>query len=288
MEEYANQNFEPSEQYQRVFKSNKLGITGTTVKYCEDYSVGKGEVPLVICKYMSYSNLKKALDNDSFRFSSPNSWMDPFELLFYKPSMIVGREKVTIHGCCFTCNDIENEDGFWNIWGKNSSERIVRVIYNVDKLLEALVRQNEGNYEFYLGGMRYFSREYIWDKAHGNHRISDYDNINDCLNDLCLKQNAYKHENELRLFVKKKYNSEGKDNTEINNIKYNNGIIEEITLQPSDSLGNSHVCWKKINRIQDITNKQIMKELQGYIKKDKLTCRINQSALYCNSKERVY
>jgi hypothetical protein len=238
---------------------------------------------------MSYSNLKKAIENDTFRFSSPNSWTDPFELLFYHPSMTVEREKVTIHGCCFACNDIENEDGFWNIWGKNSTEKIVRVIYNVDKLLKALDEHNADSYDYYLGGMRYFSREYIWEEAQ---RISNnnmtYNSTTDYINNLCLKQKAYKHENELRLFVKKRYKFKEKDYTEIKNIGYNNGIIEEITLQPFESLGNNHVSWKRINTIQDIMNKQIMKELKGFINQNKLSCRINQSALYCNCKERVY
>ncbi len=266
-----------------VFKSDKLKVVNSKgVKYSTKLN-NQIEKRLVVSKYIKLSNLEKSIRNKSFYFSSPLEWLDPFELLFYRPVMRIGNNNsFTVHACCFACNDIENEEGFWQIWSKNEKEPIVRVTYNVINLLTALNASADDRYDFYLGGMEYKKRKEIL--AIARHPSDQYNQIDDYLNKLCLKRNAYKYENELRLFVKKEsdlHNENDPHNTIIENIDYNSHIITEITLPPSEPFGNSHPAKDKMKRYQKCVNAFTKLKIQKIIEDGFLSCRINQSALYC-------
>lgn len=285
------QTFNKNKDYKHIFKSDKLKVVSDKgVTYEDGFNEAKGNQILAICKYTKLSNLEKSVNESNFYFGSPYEWLDPFELLFYKPKMLVNQEKneITIHACCFACNDIDNEEGFWQIWSIDEKEPIVRITYNVEKLLSSLNRQSKNKYDFYLAGMEYETREKILNLHHKNH-FNSYDTINDYLNMLCLKRNAYRYENELRLFVKSIGSDNQSKNTVIENIDYSDGIITEITLPPAKPLGNSNPDKDKMKKYQDCINSLTFQRLQRLIDSRKLQCDINQSALYCtNVNTRTY
>ena len=274
-----------------VFQSDKLKVVNSKgIEYNPGLNNQIG-CELVVSKYTKLSNIEKSIKDRSFYFSSPSGWLDPFEMLFYQSEMKVGGDNnVIVHASCFACNDIENEEGFWQIWSKDEKEPIVRVTYNVVNLLTSLNNQAGNRYDFYLGGMEYKNREEIKDIA--QQRVNHYELIDDYLNKLCLKRNAYRYENELRLFVKKVSigNNESElENTIIDNVDYSNHIITEITLPPADPLGNSHPAKDKMKEYQECVNALARQRIQKMIDNGLLSCKINQSALYCvDVKRRTY
>lgn len=278
----------PFEELKHVFVSNQLKVvSGNGIEYVRDFNDLRSSQILVVSKYQKLSDLEKSIKNNNFFFSSPESWYDPFELKFYKPQIKINTENnITIHACCFACNDIDNEEGFWQIWSKGEKDTIVRVTYNVEKLLKALDSQANNQYEFYLAGVEYKSRGEIMKQE----KKASYEKIDDYLNMLCLKRNAYKYEHELRLFVKKKATKDDQDNnTQIKGINYCDGIITEITLPPAEPFGNSHPSKDKIKQYQDCVNSLAYQRLQKLIDSELLKCEINQSALYCDDiQERTY
>ena len=287
----CEQEFSLYQKNNHVFLSDKLKIVnenGSKIKYIEGFNKNSDSEPLVVSKYTKLSNLIKSIKGGTFYFSSPEKWLDPFEMFFYKSKFNIGNENCVIHASCFACNDIENEEGFWNIWSKGEREPIVRVTYDVEKLLHALNEQACNKYDFYLGGMIYTSRKEIFE---ARKNVPDsYEKIEDCFNKLCLKRNAYRYENELRLFVKSvvKSNYDIKE-TIIENIDYSQGIIEEITLAPANPFGNSHLLRDKMREHQTCLNSPIKTEIQKILNEKEIKCKINQSALYCTDiKERTF
>ena len=276
------QSFEPFPNRIGVFKSSALKeIKDNQISYNKYFNNGN-ENFLVVSKYMPASRIIEAIEKNSFFFSSPEGWFDPFEMLFYNRVRL--ETEKTIHACCFACNDIENEEGFWNIWSIDTPEPIVRVTYNIEKLFNALENQSDNN-KYYLAGMEYCPRAKLFDVKDS---LEDKPfSVEEYLNLLCLKREAYKYENELRLFVvREKTNS---SNTIISNIDYSIGIIAEITLPPAKPLGNSHPARTLLKCMQDVQNLQVKSKLDELIKSNVLNCKITQSALYClEERERVY
>lgn len=283
------QEFSTFKDLEHVFKSNKLKIVDSQgIEYNHGLN-NQSEYRLVVTKYTKLSNLERSIRDRTFYFSSPLEWLDPFEMRFFRPRIQIGNnENVIVHACCFACNDIENEEGFWQIWSKNETEPIVRVTYNVVRLLTSLNNQAGNTYNYYLGGMEYKSRKEIL-----NQEVEDrYEQIDDYLNKLCLKRIAYKYENELRLFIKKRvannFEAEIK-NTIIRDIDYNDGIIAEITLQPANPLGNSHPAREMMKQYQKGISIPAKVKLTNLIDEGLLTCKLTQSSLYCSEiKKRTY
>ena len=285
-ESFKAQKFEPYDGFPNVYKSDKLEVVDEKqVKFNVDINNYSDSEPLVVSKYMKLSYLINSIKGEYFFFASPDSWLDPFETLFYKPVMKIGEnEEVSVHACCFTCNDIENEEGFWNIWSKGEKEPIVRVTYNMKRLVENLSRANFNQYDFYLGGMTYTSREQILTKAVIQHK---YNNISEYINNLCLKRNAYKYENELRLYVKR--NKRNEKYTKLEEFSYSGNIITEITLPPIEPLGNSHPAKDMVKCIQDCKNLEIKEHISSVLQEKEVNCKITQSALYCTGiRDRSY
>lgn len=268
-----------NEKLNHVYKSDLKIINGSKVFCDENHKTPLHSNTLVVCKYTKLGYLAESIAKGTFYFSSPANWIDPFEKLFYKNKYKIGDENVTLHACCFANNDIENEEGFWNIWSKGETDRIVRVTYNIEKLLEALDKQAVDKYLFYLGRVQYISRKEIIEKISNN---TSCQSLEEYLNILCKKRNAYEYEHELRLFVK--ISDAGERNLEqtiINNIDYSSGVIMEITLPPEEPKATSNE--EEIREIQERMNREAKNKLQQLIDVGKLACEINQSALYCVS-----
>lgn len=287
---FCEQTFSPFNNLKHVFKSDKLKVDNQKIRFEKEFHGFRDSNRLVVCKYTKLSNLIESVNEKSFYFSSPEKWLDPFEMLFFQPRVkILGQKDVVLHACCFSCNDIDNEEGFWEIWSKDESEPIVRVTYDVNKLLTSLNGQAGNLYSFYLGGVLYLSRKTILNLYRKESHYS-YNTIYEYINKLCIKRNSYKYENELRLFVKtnKAYN-DNNEYTVIKNINYNDGVVAEITLPPAKPFGNNNPARDKMREYQECINAQTFQKLHLLISNGSLKCKINQSALYCtNTPQRTY
>lgn len=280
----SSKSFENWQNHKNIYISKKLEIDKKTV-----IINGEKDKRIVVSKYMPISRFSNAVEERTFAFLSPVLWRDPFEMLFFHPQVHVDYKYdfCTVNICCFASNDITNEEGFWNIWSKDSSEPIVRVTYDITKLLKELGK-NQG-LDFYLGSMNYKSRNEIL-RENGKNSKASYSIIDDYLNDLCLKRDAYQYEIELRLFVVQKVqqNQKAENITKIGGIDYSS-IVADVTLPPMEPLGNSHPSMDMYKCMQDCYNLEAKQKIERLITEGKLKCDVLQSALYCvGIKERSY
>ena len=277
------QKFEKWLGHDNVYLSSNLKLDKSTV-----YLNGEEDKRITFSKYMPIGRFCNAVEKGEFVFLSPILWKDPFEMLFFHPQVLISDDRYSVNMCCFAANDITNEEGFWNIWSKDSSEPIVRVTYDFSKLLEEFGKNQK--MDFYLGMINYKSRHDILinSKRRTN---SFYSHICDYLNDLCQKRDAYKYEIELRLFVVRKMHQNQKAENVINisEIDYCNSIVADVTLPPMEPLGNSHPSMGMYKCMQDCYNLETKQKIEKLIAEGKLRCEVYQSALYCtNIKERSY
>lgn len=263
-----------SEIYKNVFVANNLGIDKERVVLN-----GEHDKRIVASKYMPLSRFVDAVKNKKFSFLSPLLWSDPFEMLFYKPKAQIANKDYCINACCFAGNDIQNEEGFWNIWSNGNKEPIIRVTFDITKLLETLSNQTSDGLSFYLGAMEYVTRFSLLNRKK-NCMNKVYINITDYLKDCLLKRDAYSYEIELRLFAVNMEN-EVNDVFDIGEINYVTGIIADVTLPPLEPLGNSHPSLMMYKCMQDCVNMSAKRKIESLIKNGLLKCDIKQSALYC-------
>lgn len=277
------ENFTPwSEDHQNVFIASDLRIDKERVVLN-----GEQDKRIVVSKYMPLSRFSDAVKNKKFAFLSPLLWTDPFEMLFYNNKLHIDNEDYCINACCFAGNDIQNEEGFWNVWGKGSKEPIIRVTYDLTKLLVALSNRTTNGLSFYLGAMKYLSRFSLLRKKEESMNKT-YRSVSEYLKDCLLKRDAYSYEIELRLFAVSTIGKE-KDVFNIEGIDYATGIVADVTLPPLEPLGNSHPSLMMYKCMQDCVNMSIKLKIDNLIKEGILKCHIYQSALYCTDiKERVY
>ena len=159
-------------------------------------------------RYMTYRHFISYIRDNSLTFVSPVKWQDPFERRFLKTNYT--RFKYTqpdIFCLCTTENGKENEDAAWRLYG-SESDKTLRVKFNVDNLLKCLndFSANSGC-KIYIGKMNYeFSRNAI-EQIHTERNKFYHDQFffepftdENYLSLMCLKQNAYHYENEVRIF----------------------------------------------------------------------------------------
>lgn len=190
-------------------------------------------------RYVSYQHFVQYVSNSYLAFISPQLWQDPFEKRFLDTDYT--RYKYTqpeIFCMCTTENGIENEDAAWRLYG-NGGDKTLRIKINVDKLLYVLNEYSLiSGVSIFVGKMNYeFSRKDIEQLHTGEnefyHTQFFYEPFDDhnYLSLMCLKQNAYQYENEVRLFCCRPYSGLSRD-LMINVPIELNDIIEEVVVGP--------------------------------------------------------
>lgn len=190
-------------------------------------------------RYVSYQHFVQYVSNSYLAFISPHLWQDPFEKRFLDTDYT--RYKYTqpeIFCMCTTENGIENEDAAWRLYG-NGGDKILKIKINVDKLLYVLNEYSLiSGVSIFVGKMNYeFSRKDIEQLHTGEnefyHTQFFYEPFDDqnYLSLMCLKQNAYQYENEVRLFCCRPYSGLSRDFMINVPIELNN-IIEEVVVGP--------------------------------------------------------
>lgn len=263
-----------SEVQKNVFVANNLGIDKERV-----IMNGEQDRRIVASKYMPLSRFVNAVKFKKFSLISPLLWRDPFEMLFFKPKVQIGNEIYCIYACCFAGNDIQNEEGFWNVWSNDCKEPIIRVTYDMEKLLEVLSNKSINGLSLYLGAMEYLTRFSLLEKK-GKSLNKTYSNVPDYLNDCLLKRDAYSYEIELRLFSVIMADKEN-DVFNIEEVDYATGIIADVTLPPLEPMGNSHPSLMMYKCMQDCINMSAKQKIENLKRDGLLKCDIKQSALYC-------
>lgn len=198
-----------------------------------------------VYKYLPLSRLLDIHKTQTIGFVYPELWNDPYEILYLKTnfSAFGFDNKNKIYSLCLS-RSYENEEAAWKIYS-NHLEPTIRCKINYDVLLTILddfANQNDCN--VYISKINYAltqkeirniknPSEY-YDVLFDNFKEENYIAI------MSLKRNAYKYENELRVFVVPKNNNcnenISKDNEHILNINLKNkelqSLFNQFTINP--------------------------------------------------------
>lgn len=226
-------------------------------------SIGNNEV--LAFKYMPYSRLIQSINENKFVFVSPQKWRDPFETLFYSENTPIDDAEINVRAACFALNDFENEEALWHFspFSSDSADNpTVRVAFKMRSLydeLEKYASNNEG-VDFYISTVEYEESNEILKLSE---RYSP-NNLDDYIEQLCLKRKAYEHEIELRLFLVSKVPMG--DNEDIYKVKIDNfpGIISSVTLPPCDPMiKGKHLCPECYHNVLIHSYKEIYDNLMN-------------------------
>lgn len=181
---------------------------------------------LHLFRYMQASHFIRDAASCRLTFVSPVLWNDPFEKLFFRESIQIGKIEYSVRCICMTYDWIESEEAAWLRSGEDSE--VVRVEYDFDKLCAEL--NGMMDYDFYFSIVDYslprqdiitLSNDYKGGKWAPN-------SIDDYLNVISLKRKAFMYENEIRLFMVKKQPING----DIISLGYFNSPIVSVCLPP--------------------------------------------------------
>lgn len=171
------------------------------------YSLNNYENKPFLYKYISFEHLKKNMNDNKIVFVSPQTWQDPFEQIYYA-AKYKNYKKPNIFCMCLTENLNQHEAAAWKMYQDGTNDKMIKVYFNVTKMLEQLdefCRKNE--WSIYIGKINYdlSSREIQTLSMKTNPYYEQYfpENFSneDYLNLLLLKRKAFEFEQEVRMFL---------------------------------------------------------------------------------------
>ena len=241
--------------------------------------ISKGS-SLRLCRYMRISNVGEIL-NGKVRFDSPTRWNDPFEKLFYQEPVIIGEEKHYVACLCFMYDVNRGEESMWNVHACTgsgtipTSDVVVRATLDIKELCERLSKSNP-NVRFYLAPVNYsFSRSEIL-KRWKSTKDKSYSNIEEFIDDMLLKRNAFSYENEIRLFSVSKHQYKTDGSFRILGLNNGKNVIKSVTLPPLPIKNPEKYNQKEYKEQLDQEGLKLKQELH----KQNYNSRILQSRLY--------
>lgn len=165
-----------------------------------------------VYKYMTIETFLVSLYAKTWRFFEPNKWNDKFEQRFYCADYKnIGMEHMTpqLFATCVTRE--KNSEAAWKVYshGQGLGSHCVQLELDIDKLRIELIKNDLKIAEMYV---EYKEEKFILE-LHNKNKSKAYEayfssfSLKKFLKLLTLKRNAYKYENEIRLFAIPKGNA---------------------------------------------------------------------------------
>lgn len=165
-----------------------------------------------VYKYMTIETFLVSLYAKTWRFFEPNKWNDKFEQRFYCADYKnIGMEHMTpqLFATCVTRE--KNSEAAWKVYshGQGLGSHCVQLELDIDKLRIELNKNDLKIAEMYV---EYKEEKFILE-LHNKNKSKAYEayfssfSLKKFLKLLTLKRNAYKYENEIRLFAIPKGNA---------------------------------------------------------------------------------
>ena len=165
-----------------------------------------------VYKYMTIETFLVSLYAKTWRFFEPNKWNDKFEQRFYCADYKnIGMEHMTpqLFATCVTRE--KNSEAAWKVYshGQGLGSHCVQLELDIDKLRIELNKNDLKIAEMYV---EYNEEKFILE-LHNKNKSKAYEayfssfSLKKFLKLLTLKRNAYKYENEIRLFAIPKGNA---------------------------------------------------------------------------------
>ncbi len=238
---------------------------------------GEGYNKKIIYKYIDRRKFKdyvnKQEEGFSLCFQEPSSWQDPYESRFYKADYskvfsnvdFVKNKQMSLYACCFAMQ--KDSEPSWKMYvdENNQTDRkvCIQLKINFKALLDYLnyyiTNKLDNQYILVAGPVKYMEKNEI----NKLHRPDDNGELGSIFNDfnftkylrlLKVKRNAYKYEDEMRLFLIPKDGKVGKENL----------IIPIPAECPTDVIKSRR--WGRIVEMLYLDPNSTDKELEDYIK----------------------
>lgn len=194
-----------------------------------------------IYRIFSLSRFEEMIQNQELVLVRPSMWDDPFENFFLNVNVIdtsgelgsLQSIKDSWYGQCWTTN--ADTDSMWRIYSSNKDG--VRVSTTVGKLFDAIYDENDkwASLKYFIGKVEYKTKEEISDFMQNTSfsSIAIGGQNDGFARLLCVKREAFTHENEVRILISKTPEEMEKDNSCIHKIKIDfEKLFDDICLDP--------------------------------------------------------
>ncbi len=188
------------------------------------YQIGNYAKGGYFYKYMGLETAILCIKSSTIRFNEPCNWKDKYEGHFYLANILgessSEKNPITL-ACCLT--NKENNEAAWKIYSydaKGWNSHCVQFKINKVRFREQLIKAIKDNYKLYEGVVSYKSESILYNlhlKSTNNgkpyytplfHCFFDKFDLESYLNLLLLKRDAFMHEQEVRMFIIPKENSQ--------------------------------------------------------------------------------
>lgn len=172
----------------------------------------KDNVP--VYKYMTISTALKCLGIDgerlktTLRFTQPSEWNDPAEKAFYEATLKRGKETLNFYAYACCVSKQQQSEAAWMTYEYGKHEGCVKFSIDKEKLYQEIENWAANNgFTFYYDEAIYSDwgkLKELAEKIWNTEEVQKGSNILDVEKFLCmllLKRNAYKYEDEIRLFL---------------------------------------------------------------------------------------
>lgn len=232
-------------------------------------------------RFMPYSRVMQMFKENKIAFVSPDKWDDPYEKKYLNVK-VNGNEILLNMAClCFKTSLNDNSAAFWNSV-KKEGEPVIRLTIDLCELWNVLDEfAEENDAQVYVSSVKYTDLKKI-NEAYKNPAIVKSNLEESYIRLMSLKRNAYKYEEELRVFVVWKKNNEGKVFDDFKKDKIlkidlkKSEIVKKILLDRTLSKIETAVQFNLLDK----QGKNSYRELENYLLKNKLrkNIRISKSS----------
>ena len=207
----------------------------------EDNILNDLNLDLKIYRIISISRFKELIENNELVLVNPEKWEDPFENFFLKGNAIDNNgSKIDLsnlreawYGQCWTIND--DTDAMWRIYSPDKDA--IRISTTVRKLYDAIYDTTDSfaPLKFFIGKVNYntidelndfMNKNSFWNIALGGQN-DGFAKL------LCVKREAFSHENEVRILVNESDSKKVSKNKGLYKIDINvSTLIDDLCLDP--------------------------------------------------------
>lgn len=194
-----------------------------------------------IYRIFPLSRFEEMIQNKELVLVRPSMWDDPFENFFLSVNVLDTNDefgslqsiKDSWYGQCWTLN--EDTDAMWRIYSPYKDG--VRISTTVGKLFDAIYDENDkwASLKYFIGQVEYKTKQeisnFMQNTSFGSVALGGQNDGFAKL--LCVKREAFAHENEVRILISKTPEDIEKDNSCICKIKIDfDKLFVDICLDP--------------------------------------------------------
>lgn len=207
----------------------------------EDNILNELDLDTKIYRIFTLDRFKELITSNELVLVNPKMWDDPFENFFLKANAIDGAGnsvdfsnlRQMWYGQCWTKN--EDTDAMWRIYSPDKNG--VRISTTVKKLFDAIYNENDkfASLKYFIGKVSYGTKDELNDFMNKNSfwNIAIGGQNDGFAKLLCIKREAFEHENEVRILVNENDEEKSKELNGLYKIKIDKNIlIDDICLDP--------------------------------------------------------